>query len=124
MLNIIWTLLLLIGIIIACFTGNLEAVNNSILDSTQDAIELLFTMTGIIGMWNGILSIAEGLQEIHRSLRPLSNMRRVLRPLEYTLTKYHPVHPSPSVYISRSDSAHPAHCEGCILRRYTHNYGS
>ena len=60
MLNIIWTLLLLIGIIIACFTGNLEAVNSSILDSTQDAIELLFTMTGIIGMWNGILSIAEG----------------------------------------------------------------
>lgn len=59
MLNILWACLLIIGIITAAFTGNLEAVNNSILESTQDAVELLIVMTGIISMWNGFLVIAE-----------------------------------------------------------------
>lgn len=74
MLNWIWAFLLLIGIVIAAFTGNLEAVNNSILDSVQDAVELLLVMTGIISMWNGILSIADGsglTRLLTRCMRPL-----------------------------------------------------
>ena len=74
MLNWIWAFLLLIGIVIAAFTGNLEAVNNSILDSVQDAVELLLVMTGIISMWNGILSIADGsglTRLLTRYMRPL-----------------------------------------------------
>lgn len=73
MLNILWACLLVIGIITAAFTGNLEAVNNSILESTQDAVELLIVMTGIISMWNGFLVIAEesGItKQLARYMRP------------------------------------------------------
>ena len=56
MLNILWACLLVIGIITAAFTGNLEAVNNSILESTQDAVELLIVMTGIMSI-NGTLQL-------------------------------------------------------------------
>ncbi|MDE6433798.1 MAG: nucleoside recognition protein [Lachnospiraceae bacterium] len=60
MLNYIWAFLILIGIIIAAFTGNLEAVSNGIIDSAKDAVELLFVMLGVISMWSGFLSVAEG----------------------------------------------------------------
>ncbi|MGN0153598.1 MAG: nucleoside recognition protein [Lachnospiraceae bacterium] len=60
MLNYLWSIMIIIGILTAAFTGNLEAVSNSILDSAKDAIDLLIVMLGVIGMWNGFLSIAEG----------------------------------------------------------------
>lgn len=60
MLNYIWGFLILAGIITAAFTGNLEAVCNGIIDSAQDAVELLFLMLGVISMWSGFLSVAEG----------------------------------------------------------------
>lgn len=60
LLNYIWGFLILAGIIIAAFTGNLEAVCNGIIDSAQDAVELLIVMLGVISMWSGFLSVAEG----------------------------------------------------------------
>lgn len=60
MLNYIWTFLILIGIVTAAFTGNLETVSNGIIESAKDAVELLFVMLGVIGMWSGFLAIAEG----------------------------------------------------------------
>ena len=74
MLNSIWSVILLIGIIIAAFTGNLEAVSSGILTSTQDAIDLLIVMCGMIAMWNGFLTIAEGsglIRQLTHYMRPL-----------------------------------------------------
>ena len=74
MLNSIWSAILLIGIIIAAFTGNLEAVSSGILTSTQDAIDLLIVMCGMIAMWNGFLTIAEGsglIRQLTHYMRPL-----------------------------------------------------
>lgn len=60
MLNYLWAIMIITGIFTAAFTGNLEAVCNSILDSAGDAIDLLIVMLSVISMWNGFLSIAEG----------------------------------------------------------------
>lgn len=60
MLNYLWALMITISIIVAAFTGNIEAVCNSILESARDAIDLLILMLGVISMWNGFLSVAEG----------------------------------------------------------------
>jgi spore maturation protein A len=60
LLNYIWSGLIIIGIIVAAFTGNLETVSNGIIDSAQDAVELLFVMAGVVSMWSGFLAIAEG----------------------------------------------------------------
>lgn len=60
MLNYLWAFMIIIGIFTAAFTGNLEAVCNSVLDSAKDAVDLLIVMLGVIGMWNGFLAIAEG----------------------------------------------------------------
>ena len=66
--------MILFGILVAAFTGNLEAVNNSILESTSEAVSLLTVMLGVISMWNGFLFIAEesGLTKVlSQKMKPL-----------------------------------------------------
>lgn len=60
MLNYLWTLIILFSIFVAAWTGNMEAVCNSILESAGNAVDLLMVMLGVISMWNGFLSVAEG----------------------------------------------------------------
>ena len=87
MLNTIWAFMILSGIIMAAFTGNLEAVGNSILESAGDAINLLIVMLGVISMWSGFLSIAEGTgltENLSRKMQPL------IRFLFPKLPKNHP----------------------------------
>lgn len=74
LLNYIWAFLILVGIITAAFTGNLETVSNGIIDSAKDAVELLFVMLGVISMWSGFLSVAEGsglTTRLSRKMKPL-----------------------------------------------------
>lgn len=88
MLNHLWAFLLLFGILAAAFTGNLEAVSNGILDSAQEAVDLLLVMSGIIAMWNGILAIAEGsglTAGLTKKMRPL---------LKFLFPKLPPSHPA------------------------------
>lgn len=59
MLNYIWAFMILIGIIYAAFTGNMEAVTNAALDSAKEAMSLAFTMAGIVAFWMGLMKIAE-----------------------------------------------------------------
>ena len=59
MLNYIWSGMIVIGIVIAIFTGNIPAVTDAALESAAAAITLCITMLGIISMWTGLMSIAE-----------------------------------------------------------------
>lgn len=44
MLNKIWPIFIIISIIYAVFTGNVEQINNSIFDSCKQAIDLSITL--------------------------------------------------------------------------------
>ena len=59
MLNYIWSGMIVIGIFIAIFTGNIPAVTDAALESAAAAITLCITMLGIISMWTGLMAIAE-----------------------------------------------------------------
>ena len=59
MLNYVWSLLILIGIIVAAITGSIENMSQGILSSSKDAMDLLILMTGVVSMWSGFLKIAE-----------------------------------------------------------------
>lgn len=74
MLNYIWSFLIITGIIYASFTGRIEGLNESIISSAKDAVDLLILMAGVIGMWSGFLNIAEesGLTKyLSEKMRPL-----------------------------------------------------
>lgn len=58
MLNYIWAGMLLVGILYALLTGNMEAVSNACLDYAESAVTLCITMAGAMGLWVGLMEIA------------------------------------------------------------------
>lgn len=58
MLNKIWPVFIIVGIIYALFSGNIDKVNSGIFDATKNAVELSLTFLGTMCLWNGIMLIA------------------------------------------------------------------
>ncbi len=59
MLNFLWGIMLLIGIIFGSFSGTLGDVGNGMLSASKEAIQLCIVMLGVMGFWNGIMEIAK-----------------------------------------------------------------
>lgn len=59
MLNYIWAVMILIGVVYAACTGQMEAVTNGALDSAGEAISLCITMAGVMALWMGLMEIAQ-----------------------------------------------------------------
>ena len=70
MLNYIWGIMIILSIISAMFTGNIERLSSSIFSGANDAINLIITMAGTMTLWTGILKIADkgGLTNIFASI--------------------------------------------------------
>lgn len=58
MLNILWPVFIIISIVYAIFSGNIENLNNSIFESTESAVNLTLTLLGMTCLWSGIMEIA------------------------------------------------------------------
>lgn len=80
MLNIIWPLFIIVSFIYAIFTGNVEAINNSIFESTANAVELSITFLGTICLWNGIMQIAIKTSLIKKLVKLLKPFMKILFP--------------------------------------------
>ncbi len=78
MLNGLWLGLILISILLGGFTGRLEAVTNGAFSAARDAITVVaLPLAGLMGLWLGLLRLAElsGLVEaLARKLHPLMRM--------------------------------------------------
>ena len=59
MLNVIWGFFLIVGILTGVFLGRMDLVTNAVIDGGRNAVELAFTMAGVVAVWSGILKIAE-----------------------------------------------------------------
>ena len=59
MLNYLWGAMIIIGILWGVFLGKPAEVTDGILTGAKDAVSLGITMTGIIGVWNGRMDVAE-----------------------------------------------------------------
>ena len=74
MLNIIWALMILIGVVTGILTGTMEEVGNGALESAGDAVTLCITMMGILSMWTGLMQIARAsglLEKMALGLSPV-----------------------------------------------------
>ena len=74
MINIIWLILISIGIIYGLFTNNLEVLNNTIVDSTKISLDMLIKIFPVIALWMGLTKIAEKsglLNKLSLKLSPL-----------------------------------------------------
>lgn len=59
MINIIWLLILSLGIFIGIVTGRGEILSKAVVSSTASAVELVMGLVGMMCLWCGIMKIAE-----------------------------------------------------------------
>lgn len=59
MLNYFWAVMIIIGVVYGALTGNIGAVGDAVFSSAREAIELCFTMAGVMAFWVGLMKIAE-----------------------------------------------------------------
>ena len=58
MLDILWAVMLLTGILYGALTGNMNQVTDAALSSAKEAVSLCITMAGIVAMWVGVMQIS------------------------------------------------------------------
>ena len=74
MINIIWLILISLGIIYGILTNNVEVINNTIIDSTKVSLDMLLKIFPVLALWMGLTKIAEKsglLQKLSMKLSPL-----------------------------------------------------
>jgi spore maturation protein A len=59
MVNAIWLVMLLSGIVVAAVTGNIEKVTESALQAAELGVEVAIQLIGVMALWLGLMHIAE-----------------------------------------------------------------
>lgn len=73
MLNYLWGGMILMGIVVAAFTGNMGTITNGVVDSAKEAVTTSITMLGILSMWTGVMKIAQRsglIERLSKSMIP------------------------------------------------------
>lgn len=59
MVNIIWGVFIIVGIIYGLVTGNIGIINNEIIESGNKALDLILSLAPLLMIWMGLMKIAE-----------------------------------------------------------------
>lgn len=59
MINRVWSIFIVCGIIYSLISGNIETVNNEILTSCKTSLNLIMEIFPVMALWLGIMRIAE-----------------------------------------------------------------
>ena len=73
-MNAIWLFMILISIVVAAFTGKMEAVTKVSFEAAKNAVTMAIGLIGAMALWLGIMKVAEAaglMQIIARGMRPL-----------------------------------------------------
>ncbi len=80
MLNIIWALMILIGVAVGICNGTMEEIGNGTLEAAESAVTLCITMMGILSMWTGLMQVARASGLLEKMASGLSPVIRFLFP--------------------------------------------
>ena len=75
----LWTGMVLVSLIFGALTGNLSSLSAATLEGAQSAVELCFTMCGVMCLWTGVMELMDQCaltDKIAALFRPL--LRRLL----------------------------------------------
>ncbi len=78
MVNLIWALMAIIGIVYALFNGTMEDVNKALFESASEAVTLSIGLISILVFWLGIMKIAQ-------EAGILTILAKIFRPIIYRL---------------------------------------
>lgn len=74
MVNVIWMVLIIVGIFYSFITNNLETVNTTIVDSTKVSLDMLLKIFPVVALWMGLTKIAETSKLLEKLSKKLSPM--------------------------------------------------
>lgn len=91
MLNYIWGIMIIIGIVYGTLTGRISEVSIATIQSAKEAVTLCITMLGIMSMWTGIMQIGKtsGLMDgLTNVLRPIIKILFPDIPKDHVVNEY------------------------------------
>lgn len=77
MLSYIWCAIIIASVVCSILTGRTEQLSNEILNSANDAVQLIITMTGTVCLWSGFMEIADrsgASKKIAKLLSPILSL--------------------------------------------------
>lgn len=77
MINKVWGLFIIIGVVFSLFTGNINVINSEILSCGEVVLSMVMKLFPIMALWLGIMKIAE-----------VSGLLRKLSCFLYPITKF------------------------------------
>lgn len=76
MINYIWFFLVMISIVVASISGNVDIINEALMTDAQEAVTFSISLMGIMATWMGLIKIAEAsglIRAISRLITPLTS---------------------------------------------------
>ena len=84
MINYIFGFFLIIGCLYGFFTGNINSINDVLINSGKNSIDLIFSMIPLLCLWLGLMKIAEESGMVFKISRLMS---KIIRPIFPELKK-------------------------------------
>ena len=84
MINYIFGMFIIVGILYSLITGNISIINNSLISSGSTAIEMIIKMIPLLCLWLGVMKIAEKSGLLNKVSHLFS---KILRPIFPELKK-------------------------------------
>jgi len=72
--------MILMGLLVALFSGKMEAVTQAALDSAKYAVELCFGLIGIYALWLGLMKVAEESGMVKAISKRMGRIMKLLFP--------------------------------------------
>lgn len=76
MINYIWFFLIMISIVVASISGNVDVINEALMTDAQEAVTFSISLMGIMATWMGLIKIAEAsglIRTISKLITPLTS---------------------------------------------------
>lgn len=59
MINKIWAVFIILGVLFAIITGNIDVINKELLTSSKTALDMVISLFPVMALWLGIMNIAK-----------------------------------------------------------------
>ncbi len=80
MMNKIWGVFIIIGILFSLFTGNVEVINNEIINSPGEIFSIFLSMFPLMILWSGIMNIAKDAGLIDKIANFMTPLFKIIFP--------------------------------------------
>lgn len=80
MMNVIWAFFILVGIGYSLLTNNIEVLNNEIINTPNEILDIFLAMLPLMVVWSGIMNIAKDAGLLDKVAKFMSPLFKIIFP--------------------------------------------